>query len=83
MTEQSCRRVSAGADEKANRLWGSGALELHEHVVLLDAARDDDGGGDTQAPLAREVDLLSWLCALELVDRKRVPVDTAKGRDMR
>ena len=83
MTEQSCRRVSAGADEKANRLWGGGALELHEHVVLLDAARDDDGGGDTQAPLAREVDLLGWLCALELVDRKRVPVDTAKGRGMR
>ena len=83
MTEQSCRRVSAGADEKANRLWGGGALELHEHVVLLDAARDDDGGGDTQAPLAREIDLLGWLCALELVDRKRVPVDTAKGRGMR
>ena len=83
MTEQSCRRVSAGADEKANRLWGGGALELHEHVVLLDAARDDDGGGDTQAPLARKVDLLGWLCALELVDRKRVPVDTAKGRGMR
>ena len=83
MTEQSCRRVSAGADEKANTLWGGGALELLEHVVLLDAARDDDGGGDTQAPLAREVDLLGWLCALELVDRKRVPVDTAKGRGMR
>ena len=60
---------------------GGSALELLEHAVLLDAGCDDDGGGDAQ-PLAREVDLLGWLCALELVDRKRVPVDTAKGRGM-
>ena len=77
MTEQSCRRVSAGADEKANRLWGGGALELHEHVVLLDAARDDDGGGDTQAPLAREIDLLDRFLALQLLDLKRVAIEAA------
>jgi len=74
--------VSTGADTKANTKWRGGALELLEHAVLLDAARDNDGGGIAQ-PLAREVDLLGWLCALELVDLKRVPVDTAKGRGMR
>ena len=58
---------------------GGGALELLEHAVPLDAARDDDGGGNAQ-PLAREVDLLCRLCALELVDLKWVPIDTAKGR---
>ena len=63
-------------------LWGDGALELLEHAVLLDAARDEDGGRNAQ-PLAREVDLLGRLCALELVDLKRVAVDTAKGRGMR
>ena len=61
---------------------GGGARELLEHAVPLDAARDDDGGGNAQ-PLEREVDLLGRLCALELVDLKRVPVDTAKGRGMR
>ena len=61
---------------------GGGALQLLEHTVPLDAARDDDGGGNAQ-PLAREVDLLCRLCALELVDLKRVPVDTAKGRGVR
>ena len=55
-----------------------GALELLEHVILLDAGRDDDARGDTE-PLAREVDLLGRLCALELVDLKRVAIDTAKG----
>ena len=63
-------------------LCGGGTPELLEHAVLLDAARDDDGGRNAQ-PLAREVDLLGRLCALELVDLKRVPVDTAKGRGMR
>jgi hypothetical protein len=60
-------------------LWGGGALELLEHAVSLDAARDDDGGGNAEV-LAREVDLLGWLCTLELFDLKRVPVDTANGR---
>ena len=55
-----------------------GALELLEHVILLDAARDDDAGGEAEV-LAREVDLLGRLCALELVDLKRVAIDTAKG----
>ena len=68
-------------DTKANTLWGGGALQRFEHAVPLDAARDDDGGGNAQ-PLAREVDLLCRLCALELVDRKRVAVHTAKGRGM-
>ena len=63
-------------------LWAGGALELLEHAVFLDAARDDDGGRNAQ-PLAREVDLLSRLFALKLVDLKRVPVHTAKGRGMR
>ena len=74
--------MSTGADTKANTKWRGGALELLEHAVLLDAARDDDGGGNAQ-PLAREVNLLCRLCALELVDLKRMPVDTAKGRGMR
>ena len=60
-------------------LWGGGALQLLEHAVSLDAARNDDGGGDAE-PLAREVDLLGRLRTLELVDLKRVPVDTANGR---
>ena len=59
--------------------WPADKLELLEHAVLLDTARDDDGGRDAEI-LAREVDLLGWLCALELVDRKRLTVDTAKGR---
>ena len=61
-------------------LEGSGALQLLEHTVRLDAARDNDGGGNAQI-LVREVDLLCWLCARELVNRKRVAVDTdtAKG----
>ena len=62
---------------KANALGASGALELLEHAILLDAARDDDGGRDAEL-LAREVDLLGRLRALELVDRKRVTIDTAK-----
>ena len=65
--------------QKQTLCGGGGALELLEHAILLDAARDDDGGRDAE-PLAREVDLLGWLCALELVDLKRAPVDTAKGR---
>ena len=71
--------MSAGADTKANTMWGGGALQLLEHSVPLDAARDDDGGGNAQ-PLARKVDLLCRLCALELVDLKWVIIDTAKGR---
>ena len=71
--------LSAGADTKANTMGSGGALQLLEHTVFLDAARDDDGRGKAQT-LAREVDLLGRLCALELVDLKRVPVDTAKGR---
>ena len=71
-----------GADTKANTKWRGGALDLLEHADLLDAARDNDGGGNAQN-LAGEVDLLGRLCALELVDLKRVPVDTAKGRGMR
>ena len=70
--------MSRGADTKANALGAGGALELLEHAILLDAARDDDGGRDAE-PLTREVDLLGRLRALELVDRKRVTIDTAKG----
>ena len=70
-----------GADTKANTILGGGALQLLEHAVPLDAARDNDGGGNVQ-PLMREVNLLCWLCALELVDLKRMPVDTTKGRDV-
>ena len=73
--------MSTGADTKENTIWGGGALQLLEHAIALDAARDDDGGGDAQ-PLAREVNLLGRLCARELVNLKCVPVDTAKGRGM-
>ena len=71
--------VSAGADIRANAPWAGGALELLEHAILLDAARDDDGGRDAE-PLVREVDLLGRLRTLELVDLKSVTIDTAKGR---
>ena len=71
-----------GADTEANTMGHGGALELLEHAVPLDAARDDDGGGNAQ-PLAREVNLLGRLCALELVDLKRVPIHAAKGGGMR
>ena len=66
-----------GADTKANTMGRGGALQLLEHAVLLDAARDDDGGRDAE-PLPREVDLLDRLRALELLDLKRVTIDTAK-----
>ena len=74
-----------GADRKANTPGAGSALKLLEHTVPLDAARDDDDGGNAELRdlSAPEVDLLGRLCALELVDRKRVPVDTAKGRGMR
>ena len=79
-------RVSAGADTKANALRAGGTHELLQYAILLNAARDNDGGGNAQILtriLTREVNLLNRLCALELVDLKRVPVDTAKGRGMR
>ena len=53
------------------------APQLLQRPVVLDAARDDDGRGDAQ-PLAREVDLLGGLGALELVDLKRVAIDSAR-----
>ena len=59
-------------------LWGGGALQLLEHAIALDAACNDDGGGDVQL-LAREVNLLDRFCARKLVNLKRVPVDSAKG----
>jgi len=58
---------------------GGGALQLLEHAILLDAARDDDGGGNAE-PLIGEVNLLGRLSTLELVDLKRVTIDTAKGK---
>ena len=57
------RRQCQWALTRKRTLWAGGALELLEHAVLLDAARDDDGGRNAQ-PLAREVDLLGRLCAL-------------------
>ena len=45
------RGVSMGADMEANTIWGGGALQLLEHAVPLDAARNDDGGGNDK-PLA-------------------------------
>ena len=38
--------VSRGADVKANTQLGCGALQLLEHTIFLDAARDDDGGSN-------------------------------------
>ena len=79
------RHVSRGPGTKANTMCG-GALQLLEHAVPLDAVRDDYGRGNAEPgaqTLARQVNLLSRLCARELVNLKRVPVDTAKGRGMR
>ena len=59
-------------------LKGGGTLQLLEHTVPLDAARDDDSRGDVKS-LVREFDPLGRLRALELVDLKRVTIDTAKG----
>ena len=77
--------MSRGPDTKASTMC-SGALQLLEHAVPLDAVRDNYGRGNAELgaqPLAREVNLLSRPCARELVNLKRVPVDTAKGRGMR
>ena len=63
---------------RKDTLWGGGALQLLEHAILLDAARDDDGRRDAE-PLAGEVDLLRRFRALELVDLKSVTINTAKG----
>ena len=73
--------MSTDADTKANTM-GRRALQLLEHTVPLDAARDDDGEGNSQ-PHIREVDRLGPLCALEFFDLKRAIADTAKGRGMR
>ena len=40
-----------GALTLKRTLWSDGALQLLEHAIALDAACDDDGGGDAQ-PLA-------------------------------
>ena len=40
--------VSMGADTKANALRAGGTLELLEYAILLDAACDDDNGGDAK-----------------------------------
>ena len=65
----------------ATEVRAGSALELLEHAVLFDTGRDDDGGGHAKL-LVREVDLLGRLGALELVDLKRVTIDTvAEGTD--
>ena len=59
------------------------ALERLGHSVRADQAGDDDGGGDAK-PLAREIDHLSWLVALELLDLQRMAIEAAcEGRKMR
>ena len=63
-------------------LKGGGTLQLLEHTVPLDAARDDDSRGDVKS-LVREFDPLGRLRALELVDLKSVTIDTAKGEACR
>ena len=73
------RQSYQGALKRKGTLWSSGAHQLLEHAVLLDAARDDDGGGNAE-PLIGEVDLLGRLSTLELIDLKRVTIDTAKGK---
>ena len=80
LREQPCQ--GALTRKRPNTIWGGGALQLLEHTVPLDAARDNDGGGNAQLPV-QEVNLLGRLCALERVDRKLAPVDTANGRGMR
>ena len=68
-----------GADTKQNHSRGGGALELLEHAILLDAARDDDGGRDTEPLGHGEVNLLDRFCAPELVDLESVTINTGKG----
>ena len=71
--------MTRGANAARARLpvWVWGALELLEHAILLDAARDDDAGGDAET-LEREVDFLGRLRALELVELKRVAIDAVQ-----
>ena len=72
------QQMSRALTQRA-RLWVRGALELLERVILLDAACNDDGRGDTEL-LAGKVDPLGLLRASELVDLKRVAIDTVPGR---
>ena len=66
-----------GANTQKQILWESGALELLEHAIPLDAA---DGRRDAE-PLVGEVNLLGRLRAPELVDLKSVTkkIDADKG----
>ena len=63
------RKETVGADTKSEHVRAVGALQLLEYAVLLDAARDEDGGF-SRKPLARKVDRLNRLFTHELVDLK-------------
>ena len=52
------------------------ALDRLKVLVALDARCDDDAGGNADT-LAREVDCIDGLRASQLVDRKRLAVNTA------
>ena len=67
--------MSKGHDSVAIRS-GGGALQRRCHGVRADQAGDDDGGGGAKG-LARQVDRLDGLLALQLLDVERVAVEAA------
>ena len=60
--QSKCMLRAVNAAAHVQRTGGS--LQLLQHRVLLDAGRDDDGGGHAKT-LVREVDLLDGLGARE------------------
>ena len=76
------RRLHEEGGSRVKRCYHVGragsALELLQHCILLDAGRDNDAGGSTDArPLAGQVDRLHRLGALELIDWQRMAIDAA------
>ena len=63
-------------------MWGNGkwgkhsALQRRGRGVGCEASGNDDSTGDSQL-LAREVDRLNDLLALQLLDQERVAINTA------
>ena len=67
--------MRAGALWRA-QVWMGGVLQHTQVRVPCDASADDDGGCDPKL-LAREIDGLDSLDALQLVDGQGVTIDTA------
>ena len=68
--------VSMGANKNAKHSRRSSARQILEHLVVLDAVRDDEGRG-TNEIFARQVNLLSL--RLEFIESKRMVVDSVGG----